>query len=159
MMADDNAVAYALGVLENLIESDKNLQDPAKIKGYLKTVESGFNDYRRLSKLLQKGAEQKQEREKPKFSSDEGAPAKVLLEEDTSLDPDNFGNLFVHISSGNDEYQPGRVFRGSLGVCFELWPIPKKLTMTLTELKALVHEIEVHKSTLPYDDGQTGIGS
>jgi hypothetical protein len=153
-----NSVGYLEGWLEKAGQQHKmQVENPLQ---HLKVLEDALRDYRKdIARLLQTDAEQKQKSENSKFSSDEGAPANVMLEINTDVhDSDNFGNLFVHISSADGvDYFPGRVYRGVSGVCFELWPIPRKFVMTLTELKALVKEMEVRKNKLPFDDGAPGI--
>jgi hypothetical protein len=150
-------IMNSLGYLEGWLEKagkEQGLIVEVPLQ-HLKTLDDALRDYRRREQTS-KNNEQTQTQEKPKFSMDEGTPTSVLLE--FSGDPDNFGNVFVHITSADGaDYKPGRVFRGPSGVCFELWPIPRKFIMTLTELKALVKEMEARKDRLPFDSGQPGI--
>lgn len=152
-MLDPNAVVYSIGVLEDLIQ--KPIPNPTDAQkkmtlAHLKTVEQGFNDLR---------AQVYKQTQDAITASDEGLTTRRTLSHvslDWRGDPqdtETFGRAFVRfIGPDGEQSEPGSAFQNGAEPCFQMWPIPKTYTFTLSNLKALVTLLEENAKRLPYED-------
>lgn len=68
-------------------------------------------------------------------------------------DTKTFGRAFVCFSNHDGSIdEPGAAFQNGTEPCFQMWPIPRPYTFTLTDLKELVKLMEDNGARLPYEE-------